>query len=255
MVQKTFKEKVIDLYYVIAHYRDANMKKSDGNNYEYEDLKVYLQNFEQDMKDTLNRVTEEYYEAINDWKNTMASWLQSIPALQQNYLDSIDKIPVKQIPDETDSRYQWYVNLYYRMGGGETNDDGTKNSNNYKELDENLINNSEWLQFALEHGIITMEQATFVEQGSDKYPAMGTYDWVSIIYTNASDFKSQENETAIALAEVKYKNAMTEIENKDKKYDQDLKKLDTEHNALQTEYESIKNTIDKNIERSFKAFS
>ena len=40
-----------------------------------------------------------------------------------------------------------------------------------------------------------------------------------------------------------------------KKYDQDLKKLDTQHNALQTEYESLKNVIDKNVERSFKAFS
>ncbi len=247
MVQKTFKEKIIDLYYVVENRSTLGV--------DYKDLKKYLEDFQADMIETLNTISDGYYEAINDWKNTMARWLQNISALQQSYLDSIDKIPAKQIPDETDSRYQWYVNLYYRMGGGETNDDGTKNSNNYKELDENLINNAEWLQFALEHGILTMEQATFVEDGSEKYPEIGTYDWVSIIYTNAADLKSQENETAIALAEVKYKNAMTEIENKDKKYDQDLKKLDTEHNALQTEYESIKNTIDKNIERSFKAFS
>ena len=45
------------------------------------------------------------------------------------------------------------------------------------------------------------------------------------------------------------------LNNKDKKYDQDLKKLDTEHSALQTEYESLKSTIDKNVERSFNAFS
>ena len=36
---------------------------------------------------------------------------------------------------------------------------------------------------------------------------------------------------------------------------QDLKKLDSEHNALQTEYESLKSVIDNNVERSFKAFS
>ncbi len=30
---------------------------------------------------------------------------------------------------------------------------------------------------------------------------------------------------------------------------------DTIHNALQTEYESVKNVISKNVERSFKAFS
>ena len=43
--------------------------------------------------------------------------------------------------------------------------------------------------------------------------------------------------------------------NKDKKYEQDLKKLDTEHTALQTEYDSIKEVLSKNVERSFKAFS
>lgn len=248
MVQKTFKEKIIDLYYVVENRNTLGV--------DYQDLKQYLEDFQSDMIETLNTVSDEYYNAINDWKNTMKRWLQNISALQLNYLDSIDKIPSKEIPDETDAKYQWYVNLYYRMGGGETTDDGvTKNNNNYKELDENLINNAEWLQFAFEHGILTMEQASFSEDGSEKYPEIGTYDWVSIIYTNAADIKSQENETAIALAEVKYKNAMTEIENKDKKYDQDLKKLDTEHNALQTEYESIKNTIDKNVERSFKAFS
>ena len=100
-----------------------------------------------------------------------------------------------------------------------------------------------------------MEQASYNENGSEKYPEIGLYDWRSIIYTNAADIKSQEDEVKIAAAEVKYKNAITEIENQDKKYDQDLKKLDTEHNALQTEYESVKGIIDKNVERSFKAFS
>ena len=248
MERKTFKEKIIDLYYVVENRGSLGV--------DYQDLKKYLEDFQADMIETLNTISPEYYNAVDDWKNTMRRWLQTIPALEQNYMDSMDKIPTKEIPDETDSKYQWYVNLYYRMGGGATTDDGvTKNNNNYKELDENLINNAEWLQFALEHGVLTMEQASFSEEGSQKYPELGTYDWVSIIYTNSADIKSQDNETAIALAEVKYKNAMTEIENKDKKYDQDLKKLDTEHNALQTEYDSIKNTIDKNVERSFKAFS
>ena len=255
MVQKTFKEKIIDLYYVVEHYRDEDMKKADGTNYTYEELKVYLQNFQTDMITTLNRVTEEYYEAIADWQSEIGRWLKQVGDLKAQYVEDLENIPDKTIPDENDARYQWYVNLYYRMGGGAENADGTKNNNNYKELEENLINNSEWLQFALEHGILTMEQASYNENGSEKYPEIGTYDWTSIIYTNAADIKSQEDDVKIAAAEVKYKKALTEIENQDKKFDQDLKKLDTEHNALQTEYESLKSTIDKNVERSFKVFS
>ena len=111
-----------------------------------------------------------------------------------------------------------------------------------------MLNNSEWLEFALEHGIITLEQAQYSEKGSAVYKNMGTYDWTSIIYSNASDIVSVEDEAAIARAEVEYENAVREIENEDKKIDQDLKKLDTEHSALQTEYDSIKSVIDKNVE-------
>lgn len=253
-IRKTFKEKIIDLYYVVEHYSDADMKKNDGTNYTYDDLKPYLADFQQDMMDTLNTVTEEYWEAIDDWKNQMLSWVNSIETVKNQYIDSLSKIPEKKIPDKNDAKYQWYVNLWYRMGGtSETTKQNNKN--NYKELDENLINNSEWLEFALEHGILTMEQAQFSENGSKTYPGMGTYDWNSIIYTNSNDITSQQDDTAIAIAEVKYKNKITEIENQDKKFDQDLKKLDSEHNALQTEYDSVKSVIDKNVERSFKAFS
>ena len=246
---KTWPERVIDTYYAVQN--------RDTLGLQYESLLPILDEFQTDMKTALSSIFNEdrYNPAVKDWQTEMSRWLKEIGDLKANYVASLDTIPDKTIPDETDARYQWYVNLYYRMGGGATNDDGTKNANNYKELDENLINNAEWLQFALENGILTMEQASYSEKGSEKYPEIGTYDWTSIIYTNASDIKSQENETAIAVAEVKYKNAMTEIENQDKKYDQDLKKLDSEHSALQTEYDSIKSVIDKNVERSFKAFS
>ena len=168
--------------------------------------------------------------------------------------EQIDAVMTDCIYDKTDPQYRWYVNLWYRMGGT----DGVKTTNDtgkYKEIDSNFLNNSEWLQFALENGIITLEQASYSETGSQEYPNMGTYDWVSISYTNASDITSQDDNAAIAIAEVKYENTLREIENQDKKYDQDLKTLDSEHSALQTEYDSIKGVIDKNVERSFKAFS
>ena len=63
------------------------------------------------------------------------------------------------------------------------------------------------------------------------------------------------DERAIARAESKYTQDMADLESKDKQFDLELKKLDTEHNALQTEYDSVKNVVDKNVESTFKIFS
>lgn len=46
-----------------------------------------------------------------------------------------------------------------------------------------------------------------------------------------------------------------QVEQMDNKFDMELKKLDTEHNALQTEYDSVKSVIDKNVEKTFNIFS
>ena len=126
----------------------------------------------------------------------------------------------------------WYENLFKRIQAG-----------GYQVLQDGLASSPEWIQFAFESGIVTMEQID----------TLG--NWQSLIYTNCSDITSQTNEKMIAKAEAEYRNAMNKIENKDKRYDLELKNIDTEHNSLMTEYESIKTAIDKNIERTFKLYS
>ena len=78
--------------------------------------------------------------------------------------------------------------------------------------------------------------------------------FVSTTISEDTCIQEVEDERAIAQAETKYNQDMTDLENKDKKLDLELKKLDTEHSALQTEYDSVKNVVDKNVEASFKTF-
>ncbi len=135
-------------------------------------------------------------------------------------------------PNENgEAKAQWYTNLFTRMQSG------------FKVLQDGLASSTEWIQFALENGLVTMEQVD------------SNQNWNSIMYSNCSDITEQTNDTAVAIAEAEYNAAMNKIENKDKKYDLELKNIDTEHNSLQTEYDSIKSAIDKNIERSFKIYS
>jgi hypothetical protein len=45
---------------------------------------------------------------------------------------------------------------------------------------------------------------------------------------------------------------MNDIKQKDNMFDLQLKNIDTEHSALQTEYDSVKGVISKNLDRTMK---
>jgi hypothetical protein len=123
------------------------------------------------------------------------------------------------------------------------------NTENFEVLDKNLMGSKDWLNNALSQGWLTMERVGKT-QTSNKYEL----NWSSIIYTNATDITQVEDQERISLAEVKYAKTVRDIQAKDKKLQADMTKLDTEHNALLTQYQSIKSAIDKNVERSFKTF-
>ncbi len=132
--------------------------------------------------------------------------------------------------ENAEAKAQWYTHLFDRMKEG------------YKEIPENLMGSQEWLQFAFESGLVHMEQV-------DKSGL-----WVSTMYSNCSNITESTVDVDVTIAEAKYKREMNKIQAKDKQYDMELKNIDTEHSSLQSEYDSIKSVIDKNVERNFKMF-
>lgn len=259
---KTLEQKAIDMYYIIQ-FKDTFVD-DEGNSLI--------------TKDVMNELLDNFTDG--DMQKLKVDPPGDIPV--EPVLPNKPVKPEFNISLNDKDKAQWYTNLWYSMNGSDTANKVQTTTlvyNNKEETihtvddieksgkggtyevfeDMNLFKSDDWLQFALEHGMVSMVQAQYTNPSADsgKFPELTSegITWKSIIYTNASDIKSQEDEVAIALAEVKYKNAITEIENKDKKFDQDLKKLDTEHTAIQTEYDSIKEVISKNIDRSFKAFS
>jgi len=138
----------------------------------------------------------------------------------------------KNNPNENaDAKAQWYTNIFERM-----------QESGYQKIELALTQSADWIQFALESGLLSMVQVD------------DEYKWVSTMYSNCSDITEDTVELEITKAEAEYKRETNKIQAKDKRYDIELKNIDTEHNSLQTEYESIKSVIDKNIERHFKLF-
>lgn len=170
---------------------------------------------------------------------------------------------------------QWYINLWNAMEGANKSDklrsigdeeanfsyyttpdkarkstfdeDGNQTNQYYQIIDKNLVSDSNWIQFALTNGIVTMKQAALRSNGD--------ITWAGVEFSSTSDIREVQDDTKIAKAEAEYNKVMQEIQAQDKKYDQDLHKLDTEHSAMKQEIDSIKNVISKNVERSFAAFS
>lgn len=126
----------------------------------------------------------------------------------------------------------WYINLYNKI-----------KECGYQMLPKGLANSTEWIQFALENGIVTLEQIN------------SEANWQPITYTSCSDIIEQNDKTAATVAEAEYNKAMRQIEAKDEMFDLELKNIDTEHSALESEYESVKKAMSGNIERTFQMYS
>ena len=242
------------------YYKDVEQYKIDLANYNSQWDKYRNETIPkwQAEKTAYEQALVVYEEDVEAWKKDVESWLNS---LQKAYygvsgmIDSLNKIIDKEVPDPENAMSEWYTNLWHRMNGeSTTKSEEGKSGKYYKILEDNLYTSAEWLQFALEHGVVTLEQVKYVEQGEEG-TGLKTSKWTSTTYSSCSDIVEVEDEVAVARAEAKYTQKLNELQAKDKKYDSDLKKLDTEHNALQTEYDSIKSVIEKNVERSFKAFS
>ena len=67
--------------------------------------------------------------------------------------------------------------------------------------------------------------------------------------------KEVSDDTKIAQAEAKYNTEKAKLNSKEETLDLKMKNLDTEISSLTTEYDTIKNTISKNIEKSFKRYN
>lgn len=133
--------------------------------------------------------------------------------------------------ENAEKKAEWYTNLFNRMNEG-----------GYQALETGLAHSAEWIKFALESGLVSMEQVDVKKQ------------WVSTMYSNCSNITESQVDVDITVAEAEYNKTMNEIEAKDKRYDIELKNIDTEHQSLQTEYDTIKSVINKNVERNFKMF-
>ena len=114
-------------------------------------------------------------------------------------------------------------------------------ANGWTENDE--VTDSSYLQEMLQSGMLYISKVK-----DDGYYYQGNY---------ATDpyIKEISDETLIAQVEAKYTTEKAKLNTKEETLDMKMKNLDTEISSLTTEYDTVKNTISKNIEKSFKRYN
>lgn len=136
---------------------------------------------------------------------------------------------------ENSGYIKYLTNIFQKM----------QTSGYYTESQPNeTIKDNKWFEKQLREGNLQLEYYSTTEK-----------KFVSTSIDSDTAIQEVEDEREIAVIEQKYQNKLDELEQKDNRYDLELKKLDTEHNALQTEYDAVKSVIEKNVEKTFNIFS
>ena len=111
-----------------------------------------------------------------------------------------------------------------------------------------LLDNNDIFQDGLRNGAFFIQQLfTDSVTGDNKYNNIA-YSTVATIY----DSLDTSDDDA---AQAEYEAQSTILANQDKQLDLELQQIQTKHKAIETEYDSVKKVIEKNIEVSFKIFS
>jgi len=174
-------------------------------------------------------------------------------ALTEAYLGTSESIELKNASDSTNKgMLTYYQNIFNRMQSGyfcytTVLAEATKDPSHYiysADMSNTPINDNAQFEAQLLNGELKLEYYSTTEK-----------KFVSTTVSEDQSIQEVRDQRAMALAEAKYNEQMADIERKDKMFDLELKKLDTEHNALQTEYESVNGLIKTSIEKSFNVFS
>ena len=142
----------------------------------------------------------------------------------------------------------YYKNIYNQMiTFGYTTYNGMIKEGymNATETNENkAFQDDQWLITQLKQGKLTIAYFSAVDRA-----------FVKTTLDDDESITEKEDKAKIKLAEQAYNTSMNRIEKEDKMFDLQLNKLESEHSALQTEYESVAKVISKNVEKSFGTFN
>ena len=128
------------------------------------------------------------------------------------------------------------------------------------------LKNTDYLQQAIQSGALIIQQRSTEsvpvtdENGdyvyeNEKVVERAVYSWSAVALSGMEDVSSKlySDDDAKASADYEYQSLL--VQNQDKQLDVELKQVETQQKACETEIESVKKVLKANVEKSFNVFS
>ena len=222
-------------------YYDANSGKSKDD---------FIKDTEQSILDGNDNITrdDEEIEALKKAYNDANKNYRFKLYKTSGGCEKIYKLAKGEEGTFDSAKFNYYLRYGMLIRDKQGTLDGCVKASDYA---EGFGTNSELLNQMLQSGRILVDTIEFDNLGSVKDSTTSVAADSNLQFTPTSTIDKK----ALAKAEAEYEHTMKEIDRKDKRYDMDLNKLETERTALTTEYDSVKKVIQENVERTFGIFS
>lgn len=150
-----------------------------------------------------------------------------------------------------DGNYDYWKAIYYQIVGCQDDNGKVINSRGYDSIYADKCSDRDWLMDGINNAelfLCKMEMANNTVNGEkvNIFAQTGVAEDPDITETYSEELVNE--------ARVEYEHRIKELDIKETKLDLTLSQIDQQHNALKTEYDSVKQIVSKSVERSFKTF-
>ena len=151
-----------------------------------------------------------------------------------------------------DGNYDYWKAIYYQIIGYQDDNGKVVNSRGYNSIYADKTTDRDWLMDGINNAELFLYKMT---TDSNKLNNEKINIFAQTGVAEDPDIVETYSEELVNEARTNYEHRVKELDIKDSKLDLTLSQIDSQHNALKTEYDSVKQIVSKSIERSYKTFN
>lgn len=151
-----------------------------------------------------------------------------------------------------DGNFNYWQAIYHQIVGYQNQDGKYVGGAGFASIYMHKLTDRDWLMEGINNAELFLNKLT---SKKDESEGQKINIFAQVGVANDEDLFEAKSEELVDEARSNYEKQVKEIDIKESKLDLTLSQIDSQHHALKTEYDSVKQIVSKNVERSFKTFN